>query len=88
MSWGAMVEELKKCVMLCHNCHNELHDELVELPVDAPRFDVAFTELDVRHHEQKGENGFWYGKRHSEESLAKMRVPRGPNKRTLNKHPV
>ena len=27
-SWEAILEELKKCVLLCQNCHNELHDGL------------------------------------------------------------
>lgn len=30
-TWKSLVEEVQKCQLLCHNCHNELHhsDELV-----------------------------------------------------------
>lgn len=27
-SWASVVKELKKCILLCHNCHMELHDNL------------------------------------------------------------
>jgi len=26
-SWEVIVEELKKCIMVCSNCHAEIHDE-------------------------------------------------------------
>lgn len=29
ISWGSMVKELKKCVLLCSNCHMELHDGML-----------------------------------------------------------
>ena len=28
-SWDAVVEELKKCVLVCSNCHAEIHDGLI-----------------------------------------------------------
>jgi hypothetical protein len=27
-SWGRVKEEIKKCILLCANCHRELHVEL------------------------------------------------------------
>ena len=30
-SWNLIEEELKKCVLLCSNCHMEVHDGLIEL---------------------------------------------------------
>lgn len=30
ISWRAAEEELKKCILLCANCHFELHDKEVE----------------------------------------------------------
>ena len=26
--WEAIVEELNKCVLVCKNCHSEIHDEI------------------------------------------------------------
>jgi len=31
-SWDRVLKELEKCVMLCSNCHMELHDDLIEIP--------------------------------------------------------
>lgn len=30
-SWDRLLPELAKCVLLCHNCHGEVHDNLIEL---------------------------------------------------------
>lgn len=32
LSWDKIVNELDKCVLLCSNCHFEVHDGLIELP--------------------------------------------------------
>ena len=29
-SWKGLIPELRKCVVLCHNCHAEVHDGLVD----------------------------------------------------------
>jgi len=31
-AWKSLVRELAKCVLLCANCHHEVHEGLVELP--------------------------------------------------------
>ena len=31
-NWADVVEELKKCVLVCANCHMEIHDELIPCP--------------------------------------------------------
>ena len=32
-NWGLIKKELDKCIMVCHNCHSELHDEIESGPV-------------------------------------------------------
>lgn len=42
--WELIVTELRKCVLVCHNCHSEIHDGLITIPFDAPRFDESYTD--------------------------------------------
>jgi hypothetical protein len=42
-SWVKLCEEFRKCVLVCHNCHNEVHNGVATVPVDAPRFDESFS---------------------------------------------
>jgi len=37
-SWERMKAELKKCVLLCSNCHGEVHEGLIDLKDYAPQF--------------------------------------------------
>ena len=30
-SWALIVQELKKCVLVCHNCHGEIHEGITNL---------------------------------------------------------
>jgi predicted HNH restriction endonuclease len=41
-SWERLLPELSKCVLLCHNCHGEVHDGLIDLREIKPY--SAFTE--------------------------------------------
>jgi len=42
-SWNKIVEELRKCVLLCHICHNELHYGVIQLPAEYKKFDEKFA---------------------------------------------
>ena len=49
VSWSKIVEEAKKCVLLCSRCHREIHAGITELPSIIPQFDSKyskFTETD------------------------------------------
>lgn len=52
-SWDRTVVELRKCVLLCHNCHSEVHEGLITLSDDVVRFNEAYA---VRSHD-KGSTG-------------------------------
>jgi len=49
-SWERLPSELRKCVLLCSNCHFEVHSGLREIPSDARRFDETFQTIDRRNH--------------------------------------
>ena len=49
VAWPKIVEELKKCVLVCRNCHGEIHAKTRILPENAASFDESFTEY--RNHE-------------------------------------
>jgi 5-methylcytosine-specific restriction endonuclease McrA len=38
-NWNYLVEEVKKCVILCSRCHREYHEGLVQIPKVIPQFD-------------------------------------------------
>lgn len=38
-TWERIVNELRKCVMVCSNCHRLIENGYVEVPPDAKRFD-------------------------------------------------
>lgn len=41
--WDSVVDELKKCVLVCHNCHSEIHAGVRNLPDQYASFDEAFS---------------------------------------------
>lgn len=51
-SWATLVAELKKCVLVCSNCHKEIHAGAAEVPPNAERFDSQWE--DYRLVEQSG----------------------------------
>lgn len=43
-SWSSIVEELKKCILVCHNCHSEIHAGFREIPNTYSTFNEEYTE--------------------------------------------
>lgn len=44
--WKTLVKEMKKCVMLCSNCHKEIHSPRgnIKIPINAQRFNEDFND--------------------------------------------
>jgi len=45
-SWKNLVEEVRKCVMLCANCHRLIEHGYKKLPDNVPRFDESFEKYE------------------------------------------
>lgn len=43
-NWISLVEELRKCVLVCSNCHGEIHEGISFVPNDAAQFNEAFAD--------------------------------------------
>jgi len=41
-SWTLIVNELKKCILVCHNCHMEIHEGIQTIPDNYCKFDLDF----------------------------------------------
>jgi len=42
-SWKKIVEELRKCVCVCNNCHGEIHNGMTNIPKDIKRFNESYA---------------------------------------------
>lgn len=45
--WLKICEELRKCVLVCSNCHKEVEAGITILPQNAARFDERFVEYKI-----------------------------------------
>jgi len=46
-SWEIILKEIDKCIMVCHNCHGEIHAEIIECPpinIDQRKKALSFLE--------------------------------------------
>lgn len=43
-SWVEIVKELRKCILICSNCHKEVHYGIAEIPDSFQKFDETFLE--------------------------------------------
>jgi len=55
-AWSKIVDELRKCVLLCKNCHGEVHDSMTEIPENILRFDEKFADYKTILNEDKKKN--------------------------------
>lgn len=44
VKWEKIVEELKKCIMLCSNCHKEVHKGISIIPNEYQKFDESLLQ--------------------------------------------
>lgn len=51
-SFKDVVEESKKCIMLCANCHREVHDGLLDISVSDSLFDVVLAKTIIEEIEK------------------------------------
>jgi len=51
--WSRIVEELRKCVLLCCRCHAEVHEGIISVPPDAARFDERYADYRAVDREAK-----------------------------------
>jgi hypothetical protein len=42
--WDKIVSELKKCILVCHNCHSEIHAGVTLVPDVVPKFNEMFSD--------------------------------------------
>jgi len=42
-SWAKIVTELRKCVLVCGNCHSEIHEGITVIPENCDRFNESFV---------------------------------------------
>ena len=46
-SWQKIITELRKCILVCHNCHSEIHDGIRDLPENYAKFNEDFINYRV-----------------------------------------
>ena len=54
--WSIIVQELRKCCLVCSNCHREVHAGVKSLPCDIPKFNEIFSNYKEIEKEQKFNN--------------------------------
>ena len=52
-SWRKIVSELRKCVLVCANCHRLVEYKYAKVPPDAPRFNECFADYKDYERNQK-----------------------------------
>lgn len=42
-SWPRIIKELRKCVLICSNCHKAVHHGFIKIPSNAPKFNEEYV---------------------------------------------
>jgi hypothetical protein len=50
-SWSKIIVEVRKCILLCQNCHGEVHAGVTNIPEGAPRFNEEFANYKLHDEE-------------------------------------
>lgn len=45
VSWAKIVQEAKKCILVCSRCHREIHAGMVEMPTVIPEFKTEYSKF-------------------------------------------
>lgn len=45
--WNKIVNELKKCILVCHNCHSEIHAGIRKIPDTFSSFNEQYADLNT-----------------------------------------
>lgn len=57
-SWERIVKELRKCVMVCANCHRLIENGYIKVPKNAKRFNERYRTYKKRYpYRKKKKNG-------------------------------
>lgn len=55
-SWNKIVVELRKCILVCVNCHGEIHYGLTKVPSNATKFNEKYTDyLELERKEREND---------------------------------
>ena len=49
-NWVSIVSEMQKCILLCSNCHKEIHAGLINIPENFQTFDETLLEKEENIH--------------------------------------
>lgn len=53
IAWYKIVKELRKCILVCNNCHAEIHYGGLKIPDNVSRFDESFTTYELYVNSEK-----------------------------------
>lgn len=48
-SWDSIVIELRKCILVCHNCHSEIHAGIKNIPESIYRFNESYSDYRAKN---------------------------------------